>query len=182
MARMLTLQANDAAADALRLPDRLAIQPGSDLTPGLKQIAAQGILRRGNVLMWSGFSGNPDTAPGIFQDLTGWECTHSSFHLEDHVPVNVAIIDGAPIISERDQNVLLLQGLTLALRFRALVYELEEPVPVRCIIGANSTNATFRFHQIRPGERWNAPDLDRYETEKVIVLDIEPAAARLAGS
>jgi len=35
--------------------------------------------------------------------------------------------------------------------------------------------ATFRFHQIRPGEDWTAGDLDGYQMEKVIVLDIEPA-------
>jgi hypothetical protein len=179
---MLTLQANDAAVTALGLPDILAIRQASDLAPGLEELLAKGIVRRGEVLMWRDFSGNPDTAPGRFQDLTGWECAHSSFHLEDDVPVTVTITDHEPGISEDDQNVLLRQGLALAIRFRALVYQLQEPVPVRCIIGANSTNATFRFHRIRPGERWNAPDLDRFENEKVIVIDIEPAGSPPASS
>ena len=130
---MLTLQANDAAVTALGLPDMLAIHQASDLAPGLEELLAKGIIRRGEVLMWRDFSGNPDTAPGRFQDLTGWECAHSSFHLEDDVPVTVTLTDHEPGISEDDQNVLLRQGLALAIRFRALVYQLQEPVPVRCI-------------------------------------------------
>lgn len=181
MAGMLTLQANDAAVTALGLPDGLAVQPPAGLAQGLRDVAAGGIVRRGDVLTWSGSAEDAEAAPGIFGDLTGWECAHSSFHLEDHVRADIAIIDGAPLISEDDQNLLLLHGLALALRFRALVCALEQPTPVRCIVAANSTNATFRFHQIRPGERWNVPRLDSYQSEKVVVVDIEPAA-RPAGS
>jgi hypothetical protein len=42
---------------------------------------------------------------------------------------------------------------------------------------ANMTNATFRFHQIRPGERWNLPDLDQFRLDKIIEIDTEPAAS-----
>ncbi|MEI8407202.1 MULTISPECIES: hypothetical protein [unclassified Kribbella] len=50
-----------------------------------------------------------------------------------------------------------------------------QPGPVRCIVGANETNATFRFHQIRPGESWNRPDLNSYRLERIVVVDIDPA-------
>ena len=69
---------------------------------------------------------------------------------------------------------LLIQGFGFGIRFARLVRDLDEPGPVRCIIGANDTNATFRFHQIRPGESWNHPDLDSYELDKLIVIDVVP--------
>ena len=45
---------------------------------------------------------------------------------------------------------------------------------MRCIIAVNDTNGTFRFHQIRPSESWNSPDLDAHREDKMIVVDIEP--------
>ena len=47
---------------------------------------------------------------------------------------------------------------------------------MRCIIAVNDTNGTFRLHQIRPGERWNSPDLDAHREDKMIVVDIKPRA------
>jgi hypothetical protein len=105
-------------------------------------------------------------APGRLGDLTGWECAHSSFHIEDYVPVDVAIADDAPVISESGQRTLLIRGLSFGLRFVQLVQGLQEPSAVRCIIGVNETNATFRFHRIRPGETWNRPDLDDYNQSR----------------
>ena len=58
--------------------------------------------------------------------------------------------------------------------FSRLVYALDPPSSVRCITGANDTNATFRFHQIRPGENWNLADHDSYWQDKMIVLDVDP--------
>jgi hypothetical protein len=92
-------------------------------------------------------------------------------------PVDVATVDDAPLISDSDQRILLLHGLAFALQFSRLVYALDPPGPVRRIVGANDTNATFRFHQIRQGEQWNLPDLDSYRQDTMIVLDIEPGVA-----
>lgn len=111
-------------------------------------------------------------------DLTAWECADSSFHLEDAVPVDVDIIDDAPRISAANQRVLLQHGIAFSVEFSRLVHDLGHPVPVRCIVGANETNATFRFHQIRPDESWNHADLDGYHMDKMFVLDIRPAPAR----
>jgi hypothetical protein len=174
---MLSLSMNDAAVRAVGVLAGLAAAelPGG-LAPGLRDRAARGIVRRGEVLTWAGSSGDAEGAPPVFGDLTGWECADSSFHVEAAVPVDAAVVDGVPVISEEDQRVLLAQGLAFGLEFSRLVYALRPLVPVRCILAANETNATFRFHQIRPGERWNDPDLDGYRTEKVVVIDIEPAA------
>jgi hypothetical protein len=172
---MLSIQMNDAAARLLGAHDGLLpVPPPDGLAVGLEEILGRGIVRRERVLTWAGSAGGAAGAPSFSPDLTGWECSDSSFHLEDFVPVGVAVIDDVPVISEAAQRTLLIQGLGFGIRFACLVRDLDEPGPVRCIIGANGTNATFRFHQIREGERWNDPDLDSYNLDKLIVIDIVP--------
>ena len=39
------------------------------------------------------------------------------------------------------------------------------------IISAGAINGTFRFHQIRTGESWHHPDLERYREEKIVIVD-----------
>jgi hypothetical protein len=177
MIRVLTLQLNDAAVHALDLINGLhGMAPPGGLASGLQERIYQGIVRTGSVLTWADSVGvgRADDAPSFFPDLTAWECADSSFHIEDFVAVDEAIVDDAPVISDSDQRILLLHGVAFALQFSRLVYALDPPGSVRCIIGANDTNATFRFHQIRQGEYWNQPDLDLYRQDKMIVLDIAP--------
>ncbi|WP_405805173.1 hypothetical protein [Streptomyces sp. NBC_01187] len=38
----------------------------------------------------------------------------------------------------------------------------------------NATNATFRFHRLRPGESWTAPDLDACRHELLATVDFVP--------
>lgn len=175
---------NDDAVRLLGVLDGMAgIEPPGGLTTGLQERLTAGIARRAQVLTWVASPGNADGAPPVFPDLTGWECAHSSFHLEDEVPVAVTLTEESePRISEDDQRLLLLHGMVFALGFARLVYALDPPGPVRCIVAANETNATFRFHQIRPGERWNLPDLDQYHLDKVIEIDTEPATRHLTPS
>ncbi|MFD5462873.1 hypothetical protein ACFWIQ_08580 [Kitasatospora sp. NPDC127059] len=176
MSRMLSLTMNDAAAETLGLlAGRATLMPPGGLTPGLRSRLASGITRRGEVLTWADSTGDADNAPSFFGDLTGWECADSSFHLEDCVPVDVRIVDDAPQLSEDDQRVLLLHGIAFALELRRLVTEPGHPGPVRCIVGANATSATFRFHRIRAGESWHNPDLDGYRMDKMVVIDLDPA-------
>lgn len=178
MHSMLSLKMNDAAIRALGVLTGLAaVTPPGGFAPGLRDQLASGISHRGDVLTWADSVGNSAGAPSFFNDLTAWECSDSSFHLEDHVPVPVAIVDDAPQITEDDQRTLLLHGMAFAIEFGQLVCALDQPNPVRCIVAANETNATFRFHQIRPGEFWNYPDLDRYQLEKMVVIDFEPVRA-----
>ncbi|WP_242902366.1 hypothetical protein [Actinomadura terrae] len=176
---MLSLTMNDAAADMLGvLSGRADLEPPGGLAAGLRERASRGIVRRGKVLTWASSTGGAAGAPSFFKDLTAWECSDSSFHLEDAVPVDVRTVDDAPMINEADQRILLLHGLAFAFEFSRLVYALDPPSPVRCILGANDSNATFRFHQIRPGQFGHAPDLDTYRLDKMIVLDVEPAGTR----
>lgn len=115
---------------------------------------------------------------GTFIDLTAWECGVNSFHLEDFVPVTIEMLpDGEPTITEADQKLLLTHGITLALHICRLSGGLQPPVPIRCIVSANTSNATFRFHRIRAGQKANHPDLDGYTLEKMIVIDAGSFAA-----
>ncbi|MER5757752.1 hypothetical protein [Streptomyces sp. NPDC002082] len=175
---MLSLKMNDAAIRALGvLAGPAAMTPPGGLAPGLRDQLVPGIRRRGEVLTWADSVGNSDDAPSFLKNFTGWECYDSSFHLEDFVPVHVPLVDSTPQIAEDDQRILLLHGIAFALEFGQLVYVLERPSPVRCIVAVNETNATFRFHQIRSGESWNYPELDRYQLEKMVVIDFEPDRA-----
>ncbi|MFD9003244.1 hypothetical protein ACFV0T_20075 [Streptomyces sp. NPDC059582] len=175
MSHMLSLTMNDAAAEALVLAGSAILTPPGGLAPGLRGLLAEGITRRGEVLTWAKSAGDAGGAPSFFGHLTDWESADSSFHLEDYVPVDVRITDAAPQISEHDQRILLLHGITFAMEFRQLITRLDHPGPVRCIVGANETNATFRFHQIRAGESWHNPDLDSYRMDKIVVIDLKPA-------
>src|SRR5262249_39308457 len=104
-----------------------------------------------------------------------WECSDSSVHLDDRVAVQIAVVDGEPVISEADELVLLRQGLAFALELSSAVYALWPPSPVRCIIASNVGGATFRFHQIRPGGDGTPGDRAEYQREKVTAFDINPA-------
>lgn len=172
---MLSLTMNDAAAQILVLAGGASLTPPGGLAPDLRGLLEEGITRRGRVLTWASSTGNVNGAPSFFGDLTGWECADSSIHLEDHVPVDVQIIDDAPQISEDDQRILLLHGIAFAMEFRRLITKLDRPGPLRCIVGANESNATFRFHQIRASESWHNTDLDSYRMDKLVVLDLKPA-------
>lgn len=151
------------------------MEPPGGLNAALSERVARGIVHRGEVLTWADSTADADNAPSFFPDLTGWECNDSSFHLEDFVPVDVVTIDDQPSIGEDGQRILLLRGVALAAAIGRLVHGLDPPTPVRCIVGVNETNATFRFDRIRVGERWNSPHLDDYRQDKMIVVDIEPA-------
>jgi|SRR5205814_10196809 len=166
---------NDEAVAALGvLLGGDAAVPPDRLSPGLRRLVAEGIEVRGDVVVWAGKGQSGASPPGIFPDLTGWERSVNGFHLEDEVPVEVATTDDdEPLIAERDQVTLLRQGVALALEVCRLIIELDASIPLRCIVSAGSSNGTFRFHRLRSGEQWMA-DLDRYELEKLVVVEVQP--------
>ncbi|NUP53552.1 MAG: hypothetical protein HOW97_40455 [Catenulispora sp.] len=167
---------NDAAARSLSAAggDGAALSPQL-LASGLQDMIAQGVVLRGDVLTFASHADEAEAAPGRFADLTLWECSASSFHLDDVVPVQVGHLDdGEPVIGEADQVLMLRHGLGFAYEVVRLVGELPVPVPVRCVIGADSTGGTFRFHRARLGESWLAADLDAYRRQKIIAVDSGP--------
>lgn len=161
---MLNVRLNDLAMEALGpLP---AAMPPDLLAPGLREMIADGVVLIGEVITLG-----TERPPGTQSDLTGWEWSRNSFHLEDHLPVEVVRLpDGEPVISEADQILMLRHGVRLALEIARTA-----PVPVRCVVSAGSSNGTFRFHRARPGETWLHEDLDGYRFEKMITVDRGPA-------
>jgi hypothetical protein len=174
---VLTVRLNDLATRVLGPTGGYAGVPPAELAPGLQELVGEGVIRSGEVLLFAGYSGWAGQPPGTSPDLTGWECFVSSFHLDDVVPVEIGSLDdGEPVISEEDQVLMLRHGLGFASEISRLVRELPEPVAMRCIVGANSTNGTFRFHRARRGESWLGADLDAYSREKLIVVDSGPSS------
>lgn len=175
---------NDLAADLLAAtpgPPPADLAPGlQDLAPALRNLVTAGlVVCEGNgVLTFARHAPAAASAPGNSGTLTGWETDTSSFHLDETVPVTVDLTgDGEPVISPADQALMLRHGLGFAWQLARLAAELPEPVDLRCIISANSTNGTFRLHRLRDGEPWLSEDLDGYRLEEIIVLDA-PARGR----
>jgi hypothetical protein len=166
---------NDLAIEALgQLAPPTAV-PASELAPELRGLVADGVVRHGAALAFARHADHIEVPRSSVLDLTAWECATSSFHLDDVVPVHVGSLeDGEPVISEADQVLMLRHGLGFALEVVRLVRALPEPVAVRCIVGANSTNGTFRFHRARRDESWLSPDVDAYSLDKLIVVDSGP--------
>ncbi len=151
------------------------MMPPDGITPALQSMIANGIELRGEVVVWTDGAQWAQPPPGNFPDMTGWECFVNSFHLEDLVPVDVVVSDdGQPWISDSDQLVLLRHGVAFALEVCRLVAALDQPIAVRCVVATNRTNGTFRFHRTRAGQGWVLPDLNSYQLEKVVVVDVEP--------
>ena len=153
------------------------VAPPEGIAAGLRAMVADGIEVRGEVVVWMDGARWAEPPPGNFPDLTGWECFVNSFHLEDVVPVEVALSDeGEPSISEADQCVLLRHGVAFALEVCRLAASFERPIPVRCVVATNRTNGTFRFHRVRVGEDWVLADLNAYGSERVVVVELQPPA------
>jgi hypothetical protein len=158
------------------------------LDEALEDLLAGGVIRHQEALIFAKHRGIWPGAPTNvlkalqhmgWRDLTMYECQYNSFHLEDVAAVTVAITDDfEPVISDEDQITLLRIGLLVAERVIQLVRDIEPATPVRCIISANTTNATFRFHEIRSGESWVYDDLDTYRDDLMIVADDQPQGIR----
>ncbi|MFB7716075.1 hypothetical protein [Nocardia sp. NPDC056100] len=169
---MLTMAMNDRARELFDLRTGFAVlDPADGLAAGLRDWADRGLEVRDEVLSWKPVPFNAADAPADFGDLTGWECAHTVLHLDDFVPVTVSQEGGEPLIGPDDQRELLRQGIVLAREIGRLAGELAVPQSIRCVISANDTNGTFRFHRIRSGESWHDADLDKYETDHVVVMD-----------
>lgn len=165
---------DDRTARILGLRDGFGhLDPEEGLASGLRTWVDGGIGCRGEVVCWAPVPAHADDAPGRYFDLTGWECSHTVFHLEDFVPVHSTYAE-VPIIGVDTQRTLLRQGIALAREVGRLAGELSTPIPLRCIVATGETNGTFRFHRIRPDESWLLDDLDSYDRGYVVVIDFLP--------
>jgi hypothetical protein len=177
---------NDQADVALQTGTE-SLFGGIELDANLQRILDAGLTVREGAVLFAAFRQTLPVRAGQvaqaiermgWRNLTGYECQHNSFHLEDDVMQQGELNeDGVPRISEADQVTLLRRGLLIARHVCNLARNLPEPVGVRCIIGAGETNGNFRFHQLRDGEYWISYDLDGYKTDKVVLVDSRPQAS-----
>lgn len=180
---MLVLSMNDLATAALRF-GTAPLYGGARLDAELPGIINAGLTVREDAVLFASFRETLPVKSGQvaqaikrmgWRNLTTYECQHNSFHLEDDTMQQGELNeDGVPLISEADQVTLLHRGLLIARHVCNLARSLAEPVPVRCIISASETNGTFRFHQLRDGEDWISTDLDRFQLEKIVLVDSRP--------
>ncbi|WP_406312885.1 hypothetical protein OHA77_30745 [Streptosporangium sp. NBC_01639] len=181
---VLAVRMNETAASALQPPAIVDPPPAVPrLSQGLRDKLAGGLAYNEGAWIFAEHVGQWVAAPASasaaiaemgWQDLSGYEWHVNAFHLEDHAPVQVADLDGQPRISHEDQIVLLRLGLVVADGVFGLVRVLPEPVPVRCVIGANETCAVFRFHQIRSGDDWIDGPLKQDGPDMMVVVDRHP--------
>jgi hypothetical protein len=168
---------NEMAIATLGFAGLQAAVLASELTPPLRKLIAEGIVEHGAGLAFARHANQIQALRPGESDLTAWECATSSFHLDAVVPIEVGSLEtGEPVISEADQILMLRHGLGFALEVVRLAHALPIPLAVRCIVSANSTNGTFRFHRARPAESWLSADVDDYLLEKLIVIDSGPAS------
>jgi hypothetical protein len=176
------MRMNEAAASALQ--PLLQPFPATELGQALLDKFAGGLAYNEGAWVFADHVGQwvgmPESASAAiatmgWQDLSGYEWFVNAFHLEDYAPVQVTSLDGRPLISQEDQAGLLRLGLVVADRVFGLVRALPEPVPVRCVIGANDTSVVFRFHRIRPGDGWIDDVLQKPDDpDMMVVVDRVP--------
>jgi hypothetical protein len=169
---VITVRLNEAAARALGFPFGAGADPG-ELG---RRLVTGGLARDGRGgLVVPGLSFKvPD-----FPDLTFRESQRNCWHLDDHPDIHAEVDgEGTPHIDHDDQVLMLRHGLALSLIVGELARALPDRPATCCIIGANDTNGTFRFHQLRPGERWIGEDLDLYLDDMLIVIEDQPSAGK----
>lgn len=181
---VLTIRMNEAAASALQplvTVDPPPVVPG--LSQDLRDKFALGLTYNEGAWIFADHASQWVSAPFSalaaiakmgWKDLSGYEWNVNAFHLEDYAPVHVANLDGQPQINHENQVVLLRLGLVVADSVFSLIRALPEPVPVRCVIGANDTCVVFRFHQIRPEDDWIDGPLKQDGMDMMVVVDRYP--------
>jgi hypothetical protein len=177
---MLSVRMNEVAARSFGPAGLRDIVPPSELASGLRELVAQGVVLCGDLLVFTHQRADAEAAMarGVSEELSGWECSVSSLHLEDEVPLpadgGALRDDGELGFSAAEQVLMLRHGLGFAFEVVRLVRELPESVGVRCIVGANDSNGTFRFHRARAADIWMGPDLDGFELEQLVVVESGP--------
>lgn len=150
---------------ALGPPPVGASSDGVDLDPRLAAILADGLLEIGGCVVLAHDADSVTDAPiESFPDATGFEAFINHVHVDDEL--------GLPAT---DTAVLAQAG-----RFATEIGDLLQrryPDETFVIILAVSDSCIVRFHTLRSGERWVAPDLETYENEAVMVMQVPFAAS-----
>jgi hypothetical protein len=90
-----------------------------------------------------------------FPDKTGFECFINHIHL--------------PFAGTRGS---LVSCLDYVARLQAALASDPRQRNFRVIVSISNCDCTVRFHQIRPGESWISENLEGYESEAILVLDV----------
>jgi len=91
-------------------------------------------------------------------DMTGYECTVNSIHLEDYLEKGMA--RKAPALAATAMKCV----DWLAERLRQFTAD-----PFRIIVSVDGRTCTLRFHRLRDGESWLADDIEGYKEAAAFV-------------
>lgn len=91
-------------------------------------------------------------------DRTDLECTLNHIHIGDFIERD-----------KKNKKVLIEQGICYAYSLQSLLPETEEFSVILAFTFDPIIDCNVRFHMQRPGERWLATDLEKYE-EALLVL------------
>lgn len=129
-------------------------------------VGAVEIQPAGEIFLLKAFLAHP---PAIvvpsFEDRTGLECFANRIRMTDLVGEKLA--RGFPLL-------LLVTGLLVARRIAEEL--LRYPGRFNVIVSFDGDDCTVRFHKIRRGERWLLDDLEKYDDEGVMVIEIDRTA------
>jgi hypothetical protein len=131
-----------------------------ELVPRLAAILADGFLELGDCLVLAHEEGSVEAARiESYPDATKFEAFINHLHLDDELELPA----GDPLV------------LKQAGRYAAELAELlqgEYPDEAFVILIALGDSCVVRFHKRRSGESWIADDLEGYEYEAVMVVDV----------
>jgi hypothetical protein len=144
---------NTAMLDRLAHTPLTLVLPLQDET--LASCLAQGLTEHDGCVLLSALAANcAPYDPGLFFDRTGYECFVNHLHIV-HGP------------SSPDE---LREAFAFAQQLAALLK--TAPGPFMIIVSQHlaTSEATVRFHKIRPDEAWLADDLESYADEAIIAI------------
>ena len=124
----------------------------------LRQLLDAGFTRVADcVLLTSQMALTRSVSPDDFPDRTGYECFVNHLHLEEYFGDSI------------DQLELATQGVAFARRLKEELDSFAAGERFMVILAISEVECNVRFHKMRHGEEWVAPDLDKYP-EAILAL------------
>ena len=162
---MVEAEMNTRMAGILSAPDVQQLIHQTELEASLDSLLGDGVIEQSGVwllraMLPEGF--NADLAVSQSFDRTDVECSANHVHVGEFV--------------DAGRSWSLLELLVQAYKYaQALAALLDGKGAFEVILGCQDPAAewagcTVRFHLIRPGEEWLAPDLEGYKEEAMLVL------------
>jgi hypothetical protein len=131
-------------------------QPDQNLL-GLVEQGFSGL--NGCILLTSQIQSASSISLNDIPDCTGYECFVNHIHIGN-------VLDDSQI----KPTILLEQGLALAYELQKRLVQFSPSARFKIIVSFDNEDCSVRFHKVRNGEDWLAPNIDKYE-EGILILE-----------